>query len=81
MDELKKGPFTLGAAVLAYRQTEAGVEADIRLSAASRTGSLVWESVLTLGSQGSSGDPPSTEKSQPPPPQKKVFFLTFKTGS
>ncbi|XP_063754315.1 uncharacterized protein si:ch211-12e13.1 [Eleginops maclovinus] len=48
VDELKKGPFTLQAQVLTYRTLDAGVEVDVCLSAASRTGSPVWESVLTL---------------------------------
>ncbi|XP_031156481.1 uncharacterized protein si:ch211-12e13.1 isoform X2 [Sander lucioperca] len=48
VDELKKGPFTLQVRVLEYRQIDAGVEVDVCLSATSRTGSPVWESVLTL---------------------------------
>nr|XP_043881124.1 uncharacterized protein si:ch211-12e13.1 isoform X1 [Solea senegalensis] len=48
IDELKKGPFTLQVRVLVYRQTDVGVEVDVCLSATSRSGSLVWESVLTL---------------------------------
>lgn len=48
VDELKKGPFLLQVEVLEYRQTEEGAEVDLRLSATSRTGSLVWESILTL---------------------------------
>ncbi|XP_040011543.1 uncharacterized protein si:ch211-12e13.1 [Xiphias gladius] len=48
IDELKKGPFMLQVQVLEYRQTDAGVEVDIRLSATSRSGCPVWESVLTL---------------------------------
>ncbi|XP_029960421.1 uncharacterized protein LOC115397987 [Salarias fasciatus] len=48
VDELKKGPFTLQVEVVEYRQVDAGVEVDVRLSAASRSGCLVWESVLTL---------------------------------
>ncbi|KAM9743267.1 uncharacterized protein ACNS7B_010825 [Menidia menidia] len=51
VDELKKGPFLLQARVLGYRQAAAGVEVDIRLSAASRSGCPVWESVLTLLSE------------------------------
>ncbi|CAG5919747.1 unnamed protein product [Menidia menidia] len=51
VDELKKGPFVLQARVLGYRQAAAGVEVDIRLSAASRSGCPVWESVLTLLSE------------------------------
>lgn len=70
VDELKKGPFTLQAGVLMYRQMEARVEVDIRLSATSRTGALVWESVLTLVSQdkllGADRCLPSTEKSEFP---------------
>lgn len=70
VDELKKGPFTLQAGVLMYRQMEACVEADIRLSATSRTGALVWESVLTLVSQDKPQEagrcPPSTGKSEFP---------------
>lgn len=34
--------------VLEYRQLDAGVEVDVCLSATSRTGCSVWESVLTL---------------------------------
>lgn len=48
VDELKKGPFTLQVGVREYRQMEAGVEVDVHLSATSRTGSLVWESIVTL---------------------------------
>lgn len=48
IDELKKGPFMLRARVLEYQQIEAGVEVNICLSATSRTGSQVWESILTL---------------------------------
>ncbi|KAM7018078.1 uncharacterized protein LKV04_001724 [Tautogolabrus adspersus] len=48
VDELKKGPFMLRVRVLEYRQLDAGVEVDICLCATSRTGRLVWESVLTL---------------------------------
>lgn len=51
VDELKKGPFTLQVQVLVYRQIAAGVEVDVHLSATSRTGCPVWESVLTLLSQ------------------------------
>nr|XP_046242254.1 uncharacterized protein si:ch211-12e13.1 isoform X2 [Scatophagus argus] len=48
VDELKKGLFTLQVRVLEYWQTDAGVEVDVCLSAISRTGCPVWESVLTL---------------------------------
>ncbi|GAA6226584.1 uncharacterized protein LOC108878046 [Lates japonicus] len=48
IDELKKGPFMLQVRVLVYRQTDAGVEVDICLSATSRSRCPVWESVLTL---------------------------------
>ncbi|XP_074493308.1 uncharacterized protein LOC141768817 isoform X1 [Sebastes fasciatus] len=48
VDELKKGPFMLQVRVQEYRQTDAGVEVDICLSATSRTGCPVWQSVLTL---------------------------------
>ncbi|KAM6944867.1 uncharacterized protein PEZ65_002612 isoform 1-T1 [Lycodopsis pacificus] len=48
VDELKKGPFMLQVRVQEYRQIDAGVEVDIGLSATSRTGCPVWESVLTL---------------------------------
>ncbi|XP_044054127.1 uncharacterized protein si:ch211-12e13.1 [Siniperca chuatsi] len=48
VDELKKGPFTLQVRVLEYRQIDAEVEVDICLSATSRSGCPVWESVLTL---------------------------------
>lgn len=48
VDELKKGPFTLQVQVLEYRKMDGGVEVDVHLSATSRTGSLVWESVMTL---------------------------------
>ncbi|XP_011613742.1 uncharacterized protein [Takifugu rubripes] len=79
VDELKKGPFTLQAGVLTYRQTEACVEVDIRLSATSRTGSLVWESVLTLVSQdkqqGSSRSQPSAEMDEPDPEDVKRVEL------
>lgn len=67
VDELKKGPFTLQAGVLMPRQTEAGAEVDICLSATSGTGALVWESVLTLVSrdklQEAARGRPSPEKS------------------
>lgn len=48
VDELKKGPFMLQVQVLGYQQTDVGVEVDISLSATSRSGCPVWESVLTL---------------------------------
>ncbi|XP_042343470.1 uncharacterized protein si:ch211-12e13.1 [Plectropomus leopardus] len=48
VDELKRGPFMLQVRVLEYRQLDAGVEVDICLSATSRSGCAVWESVLTL---------------------------------
>lgn len=48
VDELKKSPFTLEAAVLGYRQVEEGAEVDVRLSARSHRGGPVWESILTL---------------------------------
>nr|XP_019949261.1 PREDICTED: uncharacterized protein LOC109633679 isoform X1 [Paralichthys olivaceus] len=48
IDELKKGPFMLQVRVMEYRPIDAGVEVDVCLSATSRSGSLVWESVLTL---------------------------------
>ncbi|XP_041854634.1 uncharacterized protein si:ch211-12e13.1 isoform X2 [Melanotaenia boesemani] len=48
VDELKKGPFMLQVRVLQYEQTATGVEVDICLSATSRSGCLVWESILTL---------------------------------
>ncbi|XP_012736189.2 uncharacterized protein si:ch211-12e13.1 [Fundulus heteroclitus] len=48
IDELKKGPFMLQVAVQGYQQTDAGVEVDVCLSATSRSGCPVWESVLTL---------------------------------
>lgn len=71
VDELKKGPFSLQAGVVTYRQTEACVEADVRLSATSRTGALVWESFLTLVSpyklQEAGRRPPSREISEFPP--------------
>ncbi|XP_029296567.1 uncharacterized protein LOC115014060 [Cottoperca gobio] len=51
VDELKKGPFRLQVRVQEYRQLEAGQEVDVCLSATSRTGCPVWESVLTLLSQ------------------------------
>lgn len=54
IDELKKGPFMLQIQVQGYQQTGAGVEVDIRLSATSRSGCLVWESVLTLLSKSKS---------------------------
>lgn len=70
VDELKKGPFSLQAGVLMYRQMEACVEVDIRLSATSGTGALVWDSVLTLVSQDQLQEAgrclPSTEKSELP---------------
>ncbi|XP_032434217.1 uncharacterized protein LOC116729652 [Xiphophorus hellerii] len=57
IDELKKGPFTLQVAVEGYQQTDAGVEVDVCLSAASRSGCPVWESVLTLLSQDRRHEP------------------------
>lgn len=48
MDQLKKGPFSLQAAVLGYQQVEEGVEVQVRLSASSQGAGLVWQSVLTL---------------------------------
>ncbi|XP_047236844.1 uncharacterized protein si:ch211-12e13.1 [Girardinichthys multiradiatus] len=48
IDELKKGPFLLQVTVQGYQQTDAGVEVDVCLSATSRSGCPVWESVLTL---------------------------------
>lgn len=79
MDELKKGPFTLQAGVLTYRQTEACVEVDIRLSATSRTGSLVWESVLTLVSQDKQQG--STIELGELPPSHYWRFNLFKPGN
>ncbi|XP_054906832.1 uncharacterized protein si:ch211-12e13.1 [Poeciliopsis prolifica] len=57
IDELKKGPFTLQAAVEGYQQTDAGVEVDICLSATSRSGCPVWTSVLTLLSRSRRHEP------------------------
>lgn len=70
IDELKKGPFTLRVQVQEYRQTDVGVEVDICLFAASRSGSPVWESVLTMLSRNKlHGDsrcsPDNENKSQP----------------
>lgn len=48
VDELKKGPFWLQAAVLGYRQVEEGAEVEVRLSAGSQGAGPVWQSVLTL---------------------------------
>lgn len=48
VDQLKKGPFSLQAAVLGYRQVEEGVEVQVRLAASSQGAGLVWQSVLTL---------------------------------
>lgn len=48
VDELKKGQFSLQAAVLGYRQVEGGVEVKVCLSASSQGAGLVWQSVLTL---------------------------------
>ncbi|KAM4577037.1 uncharacterized protein PAE49_006935 isoform 1-T1 [Odontesthes bonariensis] len=48
VDELKKGPFMLQVRVGGYQQIASGVEVDIHLSASSRSGCPVWESVLTL---------------------------------
>lgn len=48
VDELKKSPFTLEAAVLGYRQVEEGAEVDVRLLARSHRGCPVWDSILTL---------------------------------
>lgn len=80
VDELKKGPFTLQAGVLMYRQREAGVEVDLRLSATSRTGALVWESLLTLVSsdklQEVAGRLPSRETSEIPSQNQR-----FKPGN
>ncbi|CAG02463.1 unnamed protein product [Tetraodon nigroviridis] len=79
VDELKKGPFTLQAGVLMYRQREAGVEVDLRLSATSRTGALVWESLLTLVSsdklQEVAGRLPSRETNEPDPEDVKRVEL------
>ncbi|XP_024131272.1 uncharacterized protein si:ch211-12e13.1 isoform X2 [Oryzias melastigma] len=63
VDELKKGPFSLQARVLGYQQTRTGAEVDIRLSATSRSGSTVWESVLTFLSEGR-GSLKSADESQ-----------------
>nr|XP_040051457.1 uncharacterized protein si:ch211-12e13.1 [Gasterosteus aculeatus aculeatus] len=57
VDELKKGPFVLQVRVQEYRQVDTGVEVDIRLAATSRTGSPVWESVLTLLSKNGAHKP------------------------
>ncbi|KAF6716969.1 Immediate early response 3-interacting protein 1 [Oryzias melastigma] len=62
VDELKKGPFSLQARVLGYQQTRAGAEVDIRLSATSRSGSTVWESVLTFLSEGRGEQASGNEK-------------------
>lgn len=51
VDELKKGPFTLQGRVLEYRRVGRGVEVDVCLSAAARSQSPVWESVVTLLSE------------------------------
>lgn len=48
MDELKKGPFSLQASVLGYRQVEEGVEVEVCLLAGSQGAGPVWQSVLTL---------------------------------
>ncbi|XP_040898556.1 uncharacterized protein si:ch211-12e13.1 [Toxotes jaculatrix] len=76
IDELKKGPFTLQVRVLVYRQIDAGVEVDICLSATSRSGCPVWESVLTLLSKNklhkaSRGLTESERESQPDEPVPK----------
>lgn len=79
VDELKKGPFMLQVRVLEYQQVEAGVEVNICLSATSRTGSLVWESILTLLSKNKLHDPSrcvqrhETESER----QSRDFFLFF----
>lgn len=70
VDELKKGPFMLRAQVLEHRQTDGGVEVDVCLSATSRTGSSVWESVLTLLSKKKPHkDTPRENESQPDEPR------------
>lgn len=48
VDELKKGPFSLQAFILGYRQVEEGVEVEVCLSAGSQGAGPVWRSVLTL---------------------------------
>ncbi|XP_076587797.1 uncharacterized protein LOC143321376 [Chaetodon auriga] len=70
VDELKKGPFMLQVKVLEYRQTDAGVEVDICLTATARTGCPVWESVLTLLSKNKShrGSPRRESESHPDEP-------------
>ncbi|KAM8887511.1 uncharacterized protein AB9W97_014049 [Spinachia spinachia] len=57
VDELKKGPFMLQVRVQEYRLVDAGVEVDLGLSATSRTGCPVWESVLTLLSKNEPNKP------------------------
>ncbi|XP_028269127.1 uncharacterized protein LOC114440809 [Parambassis ranga] len=71
IDELKKGPFMLRIQVLAYQQTDAGVEVDVCLSATSRSGCLVWESVLTLLSKSKS----HTSSSSIARTEHKDFFV------
>ncbi|XP_068167714.1 uncharacterized protein si:ch211-12e13.1 [Antennarius striatus] len=76
VDELKKGPFQLKLGVLDYHQIDAGVEVDVCLSATSRTGCVVWESVLTLLSTNKSNKPrrclPRREnESQPDEPMQE----------
>ncbi|XP_056231869.1 uncharacterized protein si:ch211-12e13.1 isoform X2 [Seriola aureovittata] len=79
IDELKKGPFTLQVRVLVYRQVDAGVEVDICLSATSRSGCPVWESVLTLlsknklhrASRGSTKTHSESQRDEPVPENMK----------
>ncbi|XP_068422411.1 uncharacterized protein si:ch211-12e13.1 [Clinocottus analis] len=69
VDELKKGPFVLQVRVQEYRQIDAGVEVDICLSATSRTGCRVWESVLTLLSKNAGCLPKNSHECQPDEPE------------
>lgn len=79
VDELKKGPFMLQVRVLDYQQVEAGVEVNICLSATSRTGSQVWESVLTLLSRNKLHNPSRCVQrhENESERQSRDFFLFF----
>lgn len=66
--------------VLEYRHVSAGVEVDVRLSAISRTGRSVWESVLTLLSPNKLHKASRClpwEESQSKCSDKNVFFKAF----
>ncbi|XP_059193215.1 uncharacterized protein si:ch211-12e13.1 isoform X2 [Centropristis striata] len=87
VDELKKGPFMLQVRVQGYRQIDAGVEVDICLSATSRSGCPVWESLLTLLSKNklhiaSRCLPRSEHECQPDEPEpENVKQIEFRVPS